>query len=58
MPNIDGISADRERRLSAEQEQALAESAALLCQGWPLHVGKLDRAALHDDAREQDRETK
>ena len=40
----------RERRLSAEQEQALAESLALLRQGWPLRVSQFDRASLNDDA--------
>lgn len=44
-------SADSGRRLSAEQETALAESLARLRTGWPLGISRLDRDSLYDDAR-------
>jgi len=43
--------ADGSRRLTQEQEKALAESLVRLRRGWPLGVGKLSREDLYDDAR-------
>ena len=45
--------ADGTRRLTPAQESALAESIAWLRRGWPLAVGRLDRADLYDDPRER-----
>ena len=42
---------DGSRRLSAEQEAALANSLARLKKGWPLGIERLDREELYDDAR-------
>ena len=42
---------DGRRRLTEEQEQALAESVSLLRRGQPLGIDYLDRASLHDDMR-------
>ena len=42
---------DGSRRLSAEQERALADSLARLRKGWTLGIERLDRNALYDDAR-------
>jgi prevent-host-death family protein len=36
------------RRLTAEQEAALARSRARMATGWPLSAGPLDRDALHE----------
>lgn len=42
---------DGSRRLSAEQETALAESLARRRKGWPLGITRLNREELYDDAR-------
>lgn len=42
---------DGTRRLSAEQETALAVSLGRLKKGWPFGIDQLDREALYDDAR-------
>jgi prevent-host-death family protein len=36
------------RRLTAEQEAALARTEARMAVGWPLSAGPLDRDALHE----------
>lgn len=41
---------DGRRRLSEAQEQALAQSLAMLRRGWKLGIDRLDRADLYDDA--------
>ncbi|MDQ2802208.1 MAG: type II toxin-antitoxin system prevent-host-death family antitoxin [Pseudomonadota bacterium] len=41
--------ADGRRRLTSEQEEALASSMAMLRQGWPLGIEKLDRNSIYDD---------
>lgn len=40
---------DGQRRLTAEQEQALANSMSLLRQGWPLGVETFDRNSVYDE---------
>jgi len=45
--------ADGRRKLTQEQEEALARSVERLRRGWPLGIKKLDREELYDDARGQ-----
>jgi prevent-host-death family protein len=42
------VPAAKTRALTAEQEAARRRSSARLRKGWPLGLGRLDRAALHD----------
>jgi antitoxin (DNA-binding transcriptional repressor) of toxin-antitoxin stability system len=41
------------RVLTPEQQQALAESMAMLRQGWPLGIGRFDRNEVHADRLER-----
>ena len=41
---------DGSRRLTLEQEKALAESMEWCRRGWPLGIARLDRDALYDEA--------
>ena len=43
--------ADGRRRLTAEQQQALADSLGALRRGWPLGIDRIDREELYDNAR-------
>ena len=38
-----------ERRLTPEQERALAETIAFARQGWRLNIGRIDRDELYDE---------
>jgi len=40
---------DGRRRLTPEQEKALADSLARLRQGWPLGIKRFDRNELYDE---------
>lgn len=40
---------DGRRRLTAEQEAALARTRARLAQGWPLGIERFDRNELYDE---------
>ena len=44
------LAQDGTRRLTPEQEKALAESMEWCRRGWPLGIGRLDRNALYDEA--------
>ena len=43
------VPARRERILTPEQRKARAEALAIMKQGWPLNIGRFNRAELYDE---------